>query len=230
MTYSTLFFDFDHTLFDSDASEAAAFAKTLRECGIDDPDTHFETYATINRALWRAVEQGRITPGGVRTRRFERLALEIGLDADPVAMADIYGQAMGANGDLYPGARRVLEELAATATLAMVTNAISEIQRARIERLGVSRFFDAIVISEEVGCSKPGASIFDITFAHLGNPPKETAVMIGDSLSSDIKGGSDYGLATCWYNPGGKRAGPDHLITHQIAALDELLPLAGYRR
>lgn len=230
MTYSTLLFDFDHTLFDSDASEAAAFVQTLGDFAIEDPGTHFDTYKRINRALWVEVERGDLQPAGVRTKRFERFAAEIALDADPQAMADTFSRGMGANGDLYPGVRPLLKRLAASSTLAMVTNAISEIQRARIERLDIGRYFDAIVISEEVGTSKPGTAIFDIAFEQLGNPSREQTLMIGDSLSSDIRGGSNYGLATCWYNPGGKQAGPDHRITHQIAALDELLPLAGYSR
>jgi YjjG family noncanonical pyrimidine nucleotidase len=225
MTYSILLFDFDHTLFDSDASEAAAFARTLCEFGIEDPDSHFDDYKTINRTLWSAVEQGHIKANEVRTTRFERLTAEIGLDADPGAMADTFGHAMGVSGDLYPGTRPVLEQLAASATLAMVTNALSEIQRTRIERLDIDQYFDTIVISEEVGTSKPGTTIFDITFEQLENPAKDAALMIGDSLTSDIKGGSSYGLATCWYNPHGKCAGPDDQITHEITAMDQLLSL-----
>ena len=147
MTYSTLLFDFDHTLFDSDTSEAEAFSDTLRQCtGITDSDAHFETYQKINRTLWSAVEQLRIAPNDVRTIRFERLAAALGLDVNPAAMADAFVQAMGANGDLYPGARETLAQLAASAKLALVTNALSEIQRSRIDRLDIGGYFDAIVI------------------------------------------------------------------------------------
>ncbi len=228
MTYSNLLFDFDHTLFDSDTSEATAFAETLRQCGIADPGAHFDTYQKINRTLWAAVEQGHIDPNDVRTKRFEQLAGTIGLDANPEAitdMADTFVHGMGANGDLYPGAQKILEQLAASTTLALVTNALSEVQRARIDRLDIGRYFDAIVISTEVGSAKPGPTIFDITFERLGNPNKQTAVMIGDSLSSDVRGGANYGIATCWYNPHGRIAGTHNHITHEIATLDQLLPL-----
>ena len=83
MTYSTLLLDFDRTLFDSDTSEAEAFADTLRQCGIADAAVHFDTYQRINRTLWSAVEQGHIDPSEVRTTRFERLSAAIGLDANP---------------------------------------------------------------------------------------------------------------------------------------------------
>ena len=111
MTYSTLLLDFDHTLFDSDTSEATAFAETLQQCGIADPGAHFDTYRKINHALWAAVEQGHIDPNEVRTRRFEQLARTIGLDANPEAitdMADSFIHAMGANGDLYPRAQEIM--------------------------------------------------------------------------------------------------------------------------
>ena len=223
--YETLLFDFDHTLFDSDASEALAFVETLNEFGVTEPTTHFSTYQTINHALWVAVEQGTITPNDLRTERFKQLATAIGLDADPIALADRYVVAMSANGELYPGAYGVLEKLAESATLALVTNALSEVQRTRIARIGIERFFSAIVISGEVGPSKPNPAIYDITFELLNYPAKERTLMIGDSLSSDIKGGTNYGIATCWYNVHHKTSSPTDLVTHEISSLDQLTRL-----
>jgi 2-haloacid dehalogenase len=220
--YETLLFDFDHTLFDSDASEALAFVSTLKDFGVSDPSVHFPRYQKINQALWVAVEQGTISPNDVRTERFAQFARAIDLDADPVALADRYVVAMGANGELYPGAFAVLEQLAASATLALVTNALSEVQRTRIARVGIASFFSAIVISGEVGPSKPSPAIFDITFALLDHPAKERTLMIGDSLSSDIKGGTNYGIDTCWYNVHGKIAAPTDVVTHEITSLEQL--------
>jgi 2-haloacid dehalogenase len=223
--YETLLFDFDHTLFDSDTSEALAFVETLKDFGVSDPSVHFATYQKINQALWVAVEQGTITPNDVRTERFAQLAIVLGLDADPIALADRYVVAMGANGELYPGAFAVLEQLAESATLALVTNALSEVQRTRIARTGIASFFAAIVISGEVGPSKPNPAIYDLTFELLNNPQKERALMIGDSLSSDIKGAANFGIATCWYNVNGKTASPTDVVTHEITKLEQLLPL-----
>jgi 2-haloacid dehalogenase len=225
--YDTLLFDFDHTLFDSDASEALAFEETLKDFGVTEPQHHFSMYQQINQALWVAVETGTISPNDVRTERFAQLTMAIDLDADPIALADRYVLAMGSNGELYPGAFAVLEQLAASATLALVTNALSEVQRARIARVGIERFFAAIVISGEVGPSKPNPAIYDITFTMLNCPTKERTLMIGDSLSSDIRGGSNYGIDTCWYNVHGKIAPVTSAdtITHEISSLDQLLGL-----
>jgi 2-haloacid dehalogenase len=104
----------------------------------------------------------------------------------------------------------------------MVTNGLSDVQRARIERCGLDDYFDAVIISSEVGHTKPRGEIFDIAFERLGNPSRSSAVMIGDSLTSDIRGGSDYGIATCWYNPHGSPAGDSDVITHEVAALADL--------
>ena len=225
MHYTTLLLDLDHTLFDSDTSESAAFEQAMAIAGVVDPDPYADNYRTINLELWAAVERGEYTPQYVRTRRFERLVAEAGLDADPVLMADTFVAGLATTGELYSGAREVIDKLAGHATLAMVTNGLSEVQRARIERLAIAQYFDAIVISAEVGASKPGGAIFDIVFAELGFPAKQTALMVGDSLSSDIRGGTNYGIATCWYNPNGKTANASDRISHEIGRLDELLRL-----
>lgn len=225
-----MLFDFDHTLFDSDASEAAAFVHALLAVGVGAPDSHFETYKSINGALWSRVEAGEITPAEVHSTRFDQLAAQLGIERHAGAMANAFVGAMGANGDLYHGARSLLESLSATVSLAMVTNALSAVQRARIDRLEIGDYFDAVVISEEVGVSKPGTAIFDIVFDQLGYPDRETVLMVGDSLTSDMRGGSNYGLDTCWYNPYGRSAGPSDNITHEVASLGSLVAFGAGRQ
>ena len=226
MHYSTLLFDFDHTLFDSDAAEAAAFDETLKSAGADRPSDYFAAFTAINTDLWTKVEQGTLSPNEVRHLRFEMLIDATDLDADGVEMGDRYVRGMGNNGELYPGAMEVLDTLAASATLALVTNGIGEVQRTRIDRVGIGHLFDAIVISGEIGRAKPGTEIFDITFTELGMPDKATALMIGDNLGSDIQGGINYGIDTCWYNP--EIASSNGIpITHEIS---DLSALSGLRR
>ena len=218
--YPTVLFDLDHTLLDSDASLQLALAATLDDAGVAAPDTHYDTFDALNRALWKQVEAGTMTPPEVHIERFHQLVEAIEVDMDPAALASFYGRALGAYGDLYPGARELLDRLAHTgATMAMVTNGLSEVQRARIERLDLGRYFDAVIISAEVGTAKPGGEIFDLTFAALGEPARDGAVMIGDNLPSDIKGGVDYGIATCWYNPHDRSAPAELTPTHVVADL-----------
>ena len=224
MQYTTLLFDLDHTLIDGDASEAAAFDYTLRRAGADDPADYLDPYMEINTALWAAVERGDITPNDVRSERFTQLIAATDLEADPEAMGDDFVYGMGANGELYPGTIETLDALAQVATLALVTNGIGEVQRARLARLDLDKYFDAIIISGEVGVAKPGPEIYDLTFEQLGYPDRASTLMIGDSLSSDMAGGINYGIATCWY-AANSRPAPGIPITHRINTLDELLPL-----
>ncbi|MEN8238133.1 MAG: YjjG family noncanonical pyrimidine nucleotidase [Actinomycetota bacterium] len=224
MRYTTLLFDLDFTLIDGHTSEAAAFDYTLRRAGAVDPADYLAPYVEINTVLWAAVERGDITPNDVRTERFAQLIAATDLEADPQAMGDDFVYGMGANGNLYPGTVETLDALAQVATLALVTNGIGEVQRARIARLDLDKYFDAIVISGEVGVAKPGLEIYDLTFAKLDHPDKATTLMIGDSLSSDMAGGINYGIATCWYATHSDAPTPAG-IDHRITDLAELLPI-----
>ena len=223
--YSTILLDLDHTLYDSDESERLAYAHTAATFGLADADAHFGTYVDINRAMWAAVERGELQPTDVRFRRFEEFNATVGLDADPEEMATAFVWALGAHGELYPDAAEVLAALASRASLGLVTNGLSDVQRSRLSRLGIADYFDSIVVSSEVGVTKPRPEIFDVAFEQLGNPDKATTVMVGDSLTSDIAGGTGYGIDTCWYNPHRKPLVPDSTPTHQIGALSDLLDL-----
>lgn len=222
MRYSTLLFDLDNTLFDAASCEPAAFDHALGAGGVADPSRYWEVFSEINAALWDAVVRQELTPNQVQARRFDDLVAAAGLDADPVLLADEYVVGMGAHGQLYPGVRDILDRLGQLAMLALVTNGLGEVVRARINRLALEPLFDAIVISGEVGTSKPGTEIFELTFEALGWPGKETGLMIGDSLSSDVAGATNFGIAACWYNPAGKPRPYGAQIDHEIASLQEL--------
>ena len=225
MIYTSFLLDLDHTLFDTEASEAAAFEQMMAAAGVVDAAEHWGAYERINLGLWAAVERNEILPQVVRTRRFELFVAEQELDADPLQMADDFVIGLAMNGGLYEGAREALEHLSERASLAMVTNGFSEVQRTRIERLGLDKYFDAVAISTEIGSSKPGTEIFDAVFRLLGDPAKESAVMVGDNLSADIRGGSNFGIATCWFNPHGRSASASDSISHEIRELQELKSL-----
>ena len=201
MSFSHLLFDFDHMLFDTDSSEALAFAQALAEVGIDAPEQYLLHYQIINQRLWRQVEAGTISPNEVKTLRFELLKAELAFDYDSVVVAESYIRGLVECGGLFPGADRLLEDLEVNFSLGMITNGIGPVQRGRIDRLGLTRFFDSVVISGEVGVAKPRPEIFAIALAELGNPPPNECLMIGDSLPSDIQGGANAGIPTAWFNP-----------------------------
>jgi len=158
------------------------------------------------------------------------LADELHLDVDDVtvlAIADAFIAGLAAHGELFPGAREVLVELHHTATLAVISNGLGEVVYARLDRLDLSDYFDAVVVSSEVGVAKPDPAIFDAVFDQLGHPDKATALMVGDSLSSDIAGGRAFGIDTCWYNPHHRQPAAADTLTYEVAALAELPAIVG---
>jgi YjjG family noncanonical pyrimidine nucleotidase len=218
--YPIVCIDLDHTLLDSDTSEAISFDTTLRAAGVPDPAAHLEAFLGINGEMWGAVERGEMAAQDVRLARFRRFVVEEDIAADPAFLADTYAAGLAANGELLPGALEALDRLAGAVRLALVTNGVSDIQRTRMDRLGIGEYFETVVISSEVGVSKPGAGFFDVTFERLGSPARDRVLMVGDSLTSDMRGGIDYGLATCWFNPAG--ASTDLPVTYEIDDLAEL--------
>jgi 2-haloacid dehalogenase len=228
MRYSTVLFDLDHTLFDFDASELAAFASALAIAGLTDASAHLATYQRLNNALWAAAERGEIRSTEIRNIRFQQLLTELELQADAAtvgAVADMFVAGLGDHGELFPGARPLLDSLAATVRLGLISNGLAEVVHARLARLAIEPLFEVVVVSSEVGASKPQPAIFDVAFERLGNPARSSVLMVGDSLTSDIAGGRAYGLDTCWYNPHGRVAGPADLFTHEVRELSEVLAL-----
>lgn len=221
MRYSNLVFDFDHMLFDTDASEALAFSHSLQKHGVDAPDEMLDSYRRINHALWRQVELGSITPNELKTQRFDTLAQEEGLSFDTNEVAEDYTIGLAQFGELYEGATELIEHLALSRRLSMITNGLSAVQRGRLERVGLSDAFEPLVISGEVGVAKPSSEIFDFVFDVHPKPSRDSFVMIGDSLTSDVQGGINAGIDTCWFDR--HRSGPGDLQpTHVIQSLDEL--------
>ena len=221
MRYTTLLFDLDYTLFDFDASETAAFSASLTRHGIGVQDGYHKLFVAINKGLWLRVEAGDITPNDVRTVRFERLFTDVGIETDAEAIADDYIIGLGRYGGLYPGARELLEQLSAEASLAIVSNGIGRVVQDKVARLDLEGYFDAIVVSGEIGVAKPHTGFFDIAFDQLGHPDKATTLMIGDNVASDIQGGIAYGIDTCWYAPNA-RAEPAVTPTYRVESLTEI--------
>ena len=225
MAYTWFLFDADDTLFYYNKGEVSALSRSFAQfdCAFD--AAYLDAYHTINAQLWRDFEQGRIQQERIKTLRFERLFAAIGLSSAPdvATFSARYLENLGSCTYLIDGAETVIAALRGKVRLALITNGLQVVQRSRLERSSIGDAFEVVVISEEVGCSKPHPGIFDVAFARMGHPRKDEVLMIGDSLTSDIKGGSDYGIDTCWYNPVGAPRPTDVTITYEICALEELL-------
>ena len=223
--YPWLWFDADGTLFDYERAELTALTKTFELLSLPFDTGHLDAYRKINYGLWQALERQEIAPDILRVRRFELLLENLGLDGSPDEMSTAYVEQLGLCTDLMDGAYEVLQALHQSCRFAIVTNGLQAVQRSRLAHSKIRDFITDIIISEEVGAAKPGAAFFDAAFARTGHPPKTDVLIIGDSLSSDIQGGLDYGIDTCWYNPISAPR-PDGLpITYEIKQLNQLLEI-----
>jgi 2-haloacid dehalogenase len=202
-TYSTVLFDLDDTLVDFKESErlslkachAQFFSHLIPE------DIFLRDYHHINQALWQQVEKGSIPVSLVGLARFQQLA-DLHQMALPPGVRLFYEQQLIRNAKLIEGAERLLDSLLARRIhIGFITNGISEVQRGKYEELGLSRYSDVLVISEDVGCSKPDARIFHHILARMQARAEDT-LMVGDSLSSDGEGARGVAMPFCWYNPG----------------------------
>jgi 2-haloacid dehalogenase len=225
--YSWLLFDADGTLFDYDRAEAEALAATWRETGRQPDRGLLHAYRRINDALWRLYEEGGIGQAELQIERFVRLVDELDGAADPSRLSRSYLVHLARQTQLLSGARRLLDWASRRFRLALVTNGIPEVQRPRIRRSGFDRLFPVVVISGEEGVAKPAPEIFDVALARMGGPALGEVLLIGDSLSSDIRGGLDYGLDTCWYNPAGREVGDGPEPLFEIRRLGDLRRIVG---
>lgn len=218
-------FDADGTLFDYDRAETAALQTTLTHVGLKFDDQILLTYRQINGRMWQEFEQGSMSQERLKSERFRILCKELNVDLDYEQMSRLYQSNLAQGTYLIDGANELLEELDGRYQLALITNGLKDVQRPRIADSMIRDRFSTIVISEEVGVAKPDSKIFDIAFQQMNHPQKNKVIIIGDSLSSDIAGGINYGIDTCWFNPTGKEIPSGMAISYVIRALNELLEL-----
>ena len=220
--YTWLLFDADGTLFDFQHAEAIALKTTPDQMGLVVPASFVATYHRVNNALWRRFEGGELRASGIRRERFRLLFEDLGLVGDSLAFSEAFLENLIQESTLLDGAQSLIDQLKHQYHLALLTNGFASVQHARIARLGVGDLFNPVIISEEVGVAKPDPAIFDIALAQMGYPDKASVLMIGDSLSSDIRGGSNAGIDTCWFNPSASINRTDVVPTYEISILSDL--------
>ena len=194
-------FDLDDTLFDFHKAEKIALTKTLVHFGIDPTEETLALYSTINAAHWKRLELGEISREEVKVGRYRELFKTIGVECDPVKATAYYESMLAIGHYLMPGAPELLEELYRKYRLYIVSNGTAKVQEGRIGSSGIAKYMDGIFISQILGANKPDKQFFDICFAEIPDFSLSETVIIGDSLSSDIKGGINAGITTVWFNP-----------------------------
>jgi 2-haloacid dehalogenase len=229
--YTWLILDADGTLFDFQRAEAIALKNTPDQMGVQVPGNFSSAYHVINDSLWRDFEAGILCAQDVRSARFRLLFERLNLVGDSNAFSEAFLTNLVQESTFIEGAESLLARLEHRIGLVLLTNGFADVQHARIARLGLEEVFDHVIISEEVGAAKPDRAVFDIVFERMGSPNKGSVLIVGDSLSSDIRGGADYGIDTCWFNPDLQanmtRIGPTFEIRHLSDVADLLFRAKG---
>ncbi|WNS80702.1 YjjG family noncanonical pyrimidine nucleotidase [Domibacillus sp. DTU_2020_1001157_1_SI_ALB_TIR_016] len=220
--YRTLLFDIDDTLLDFRAAEQAALALLFAEQNMQLTDEIKERYKQINQQLWSEFEEGRITREEVVNSRFSLLFQEYGYSVDGTVLEAKYRGYLEEGHQLIEDALEIVTGLQPNYDLYIVTNGVSKTQYKRLLDSKLHPFFKGIFVSEDTGFQKPMKEFFDYVFARIPHFNAEEALIIGDSLNADIKGGQQAGIDTCWFNPGMKPNKAGIEPTYQIQALAEL--------
>lgn len=231
MDYPILLFDADNTLLDFTKTEEHAFRETMQKHGYPYDTEVKRIYDTINHGLWKQFERGEITRDQVVFTRFGTLFEELGVNGDGAAFEREYQETLSAGSYLIDGALELLEILKKEegCQCYIVTNGVARTQHRRLEESGIVRYVDGIFISEEIGCQKPSNQFFDVVFAAIGDEKRKDALIIGDSLTSDILGGNNAGIKTCWYNPEGMKNKTQAVADYEIQCLSELYQIVGVK-
>lgn len=218
----TVLFDLDDTLLDFKASEAVALRGALQTLGLEPTDDILARYSVINQAQWELLEKKVLTRQQVLTRRFEILFGEYGITCDAQKAQDLYHHLLSQGHFFIDGAQELLETLYTQYDLYIISNGTGSVQDGRIASAGVAKYFKDIFISERMGADKPDPVFFENSFARIPHFNKNEAVIIGDSLTSDILGGNNMRVRTVWFNP--RNLPPREGITadHEIKTLQEL--------
>lgn len=219
-----IFFDLDDTLFDFKKAERAALAGTFERFGMQADDKILSRYSEINISQWKLLELGKLTRDEVKVRRYKLLFEEFGIDLNPEKFTEVYEKRLGIGHYFIDGAEEIIKTLYGRFKLYIVSNGAAAVQKSRIASSGIAKYFDGIFISQQIGFDKPDVRFFERCFAQIDGFSKEKAVIVGDSLSSDIQGGINAGIQTIRFNP--KQEKSQHILPdYEIASLSELADL-----
>ncbi|HJO94821.1 MAG TPA: YjjG family noncanonical pyrimidine nucleotidase [Victivallales bacterium] len=225
MKYKWLLFDADGTLFDFEKAELFALKKTLKYFKINYSSTLHKRYNKINYELFSRLEQGFITSNELKTKRFEFLLSEFNINLDSDTVSKTYLSNLSKGCMLIPGAIDTIRTLHPEFKMFIVTNGFLEVQKPRFENSGISQYFIDILISDEIGVAKPAKEFFDVIYSKIGKPNKSEIMIIGDSLTSDMAGGINFGIDTCWFNPHQMENKNNLNVSYEINELHELIKI-----
>ena len=217
-----LFLDLDDTILDFHKAERIALAKTFRAFGADPTETVLNRYHVINKEHWERLERREITREQTLLGRFQALFQEMGIPVDPEAVAREYEKNLAIGHYFLPGAEEAVASLSEKYELYLASNGTASVQKGRLTSANLYRYFRQVFVSQEIGYNKPSREYFDVCFARIPGFDRKKAMIVGDSLTSDILGGKNAGIRTCWVNASHASGRADILPDYEIEALSQL--------
>ena len=220
--YEFLFLDLDDTILDFHKAERIAIAKTITEFGVEPTEEILNLYHHINKAHWEMLERGELTREQVLVNRFGVLFERLGVSVDAPKCAKTYEKNLSMGHWFLPGAEETVEYLSKRYRLFLASNGTAVVQKGRMTSANLYRFFEKVFVSQEIGHNKPSKAYFDGCFAQIEGFDPKKAIIVGDSLTSDILGGNNAGIATCWVNPSHAPRKEGIRVDFEIEALSQL--------
>jgi 2-haloacid dehalogenase len=220
--YEVLLFDVDGTLLDFNKAEEDGIEALLAKFGVPVTAENKHKYHITNKKYWEMLERGEITRDRLLGQRFEEFFGTFGVQVNGDDVDALYRQYLNASAVLIDGAIELLESLKGRYPLYIVTNGVAETQYNRLAKSGLDKYFDGIFISEEANAQKPQPAFFEYCFEKMGRRDVEHMLIIGDSLTSDMRGGNNAGIDTMWFNPSGDENHTEVHLDYIVATLDEI--------
>lgn len=228
--FTTILWDVDDTLLDFPYSERYALQSCFLSFGLKITEEIVKRYSEINISFWKRLELGEITKQELLPGRFAALFEEYQIQGvDVEAFRARYQEELGNVCSYKDDSITICTELAKSMKQYVITNGVTSTQMKKLKLSGLADVMDGIFISEQIGTPKPQKEYFDYCLAHVEEQDKSKILLVGDSLSSDIKGGVLVGIPTCWYRPEGTENNTEYKPDYEISNLHELYQILGIK-
>ncbi|MBR3639032.1 MAG: YjjG family noncanonical pyrimidine nucleotidase [Clostridia bacterium] len=223
----TILWDVDGTLLDFNAAERAAIRTLFADFGLGEcTDAMLARYHEINIDFWQRLERKELSKKQVLTGRFEQFFREYGIDTKAVSeFNERYQPALGDTVVYCDDSLNIVKALKGKVKQYAVSNGTVVAQTKKLDRSKLGEQMDGVFLSEKHGVEKPDRAFFDQVFSAICVRDRSTVMIVGDSLTSDIQGGMNAGIKTCWYDPVGKPVPDGYRADYVISDLHELTGL-----
>ena len=219
-----ILWDIDGTLLDFKKSEYAAIQACFALFGLGIcTDEMIARYSAINRSYWERLERGEISKQEVLEGRFYDFFAQEHIPTKQVkAFNEEYQIRLGDTIFFRDGADALIARLRGRVKQYAVTNGTKRAQKRKLKNSGLEELLDGVFISDEIGAEKPDSKFFDAVWREIGFYERSEVLIVGDSLTSDMLGGSCAGIRCCWYNPMRQENTLGIPLDHEIQNLNQV--------